>query len=911
MNRLWIPIALLAAGLCLAACTGDYFPPQFVDETDPAFTITYNYPVDQMREFPLTGSMIVHFSKPLNPTIGPAFVELAELSGDARDVHQVEVYVNDGNLIVTPVQSLSPQTNYELTVKPAVRGADGNVPDLPTDGYVLHFRTIGDRPVAGKRVDVTTLIPDLDTDTVYEFHTFRAYFTEPLDRRTVIGGETIIMADADGEPVEGSVFVRATQVVFDPVDDLAPGRYTLTLTQGIRDVGGEPLAETKFYNFDVVGSGKRRTLFVENCPTLGVNSACLPVASAEELPRHALTGDDANSMLVDSVLLGPTRAFISGQLISELGDPTENPEEIPMVIRKGQRLYTTPIVSQLGGEIPTGLNTGPGVIHVVTDAVGLLHPSDASDGSAFVSFILDAAITMSSTDAGMVMSQNILGTRLFGTATVDPDENRMVLEVAGYAEFFILGERIRTSMNLVMKDAPVLIDNQTDNQPPALRMTSPRPDSERVRLGTALQVLFDEPVTPRSVARTVSLRDAAGRKVATDVLNNGPKLLIVPTEPLDPNSTYWLNVEPGLADTTGNETVAAIRRAYHTGPVEWSGEPPIVVTSSPGPGDTIETIPGHFPVEIWFSQIIDPDTIALGDTVRIFDVTAGDEVPGTLVHFFQRIAFFPNEPFAVGHTFGVVLSSGIRNIAGVRLDPNYDHIPGGPAGVNTYGFEFIAAEANDWVPLRLMLDPVADLDGSGYIDAGESVPTPAVNYFNIRFPLIDEISYASGFMISYVKGLDYDAFGEPFVDIELAQGIRMTSTSTQLDLSALFPDLAVAAPKAGLFDPFGRILVDVPRAGFAPAVESVYNLTQLNITMFTDLNVDNNYLNPLLEDTVPLEAVGKLSFSEDGLMVVDIDGRKSITANFELIGLEIPITLPIDVKMRAVSRSPLSWWNTF
>jgi hypothetical protein len=173
-------------------------------------------------------------------------------------------------------------------------------------------------------------------------------------------------------------------------------------------------------------------------------------------------------------------------------------------------------------------------------------------------------------------------------------------------------------------------------------------------------------------------------------------------------------------------------------------------------------------------------------------------------------------------------------------------------------------------------------------------------------------------MVSYVKGLAYDSQGQPYLDIELIPGISMTATSTKLDLSGLLPgdltDAELASLEAnGLFDPLGRILIDMIGPGDAPSVEGPHHTTQMNISMLTYIQVDNTSMNSMLVHELPLDAVGDLSFSPDGLMVVDISGKSTMkmVLHIPLINIDIPLPLPTDVNMRAISRNPLSWWNAF
>jgi hypothetical protein len=932
MKQRYLFLAAVLALALLAGCAGSWKQPTPANNPPAPFTVSYTYPIDGMKEFPVTGSMIVHFNAPISSVDPEAAISLVEVGADGKTeavpFHGTLDTATSQNLFVIPAIPLDPSSDFVLTVSSTIRGATGLTPAIPAGGLKISFSTLAANPQAGQVLRVTSVLPDPQVDKVFDFHTFRAYFSAPIDRRTVLNGDTFLFAGTDGKPVAGNLFVRSAQLVFDPDEDLAAGKYTMTITQGVLGVAGEKLAKDATFDYDVVSTQPRHQLTVENCPTLGTHSSCTPATSVDQLPAHPLTGDYTNSMLVDSLLLGPTRTYVSGQLTAELGSPGGDGSQIPMVIRKGQTLYATNIISTMGGEIPTGLQTGESKITVLTDAVGVLSDSALTTAVAgsppSVSLTLDAAMSPADDAAGMLMGQIILGTRLYGTAQVDPATGKLVMNIAGYGEFFIFGERIRTQMSLTMQDATTIFPPKPDVDPPELSITSPLNGATRVRLGSAIYLLFNKTVLPSTVAQTVSVRTKQGVPAAVNVLSNGPKIILAPEEPLDPDTDYEIYVAPGLSDINGNKTTHPFFTTFRTGAVEWDtadgdGEPPIVTTTSPGEGarDIPPTVPGQLPVEVWFSQAMDSTTIVLGDSFRVVDRSAADaEVPGTLIYFGSRAAFYPNAPFVAGHNYRIILTDDIMSYGGIKISFARDHNAG---TVKEKDIDFIAAERNRWVVLRLQLDPAVDVDGSGYIDNTETIPSPAVNFFKINSALIKEPSYAAGYMVSYVKGLAFDNNGQPYMDISLIPGISMTATSTQVSLRRLLEsqltdeEIDAYTPPNGLLEPLGRILIDMQQEGSAPAVESAEHLTQMNISMLNEINVDNPTMNSMMDHTIALTAVGDLSFSDDGLMVVAITGSTTMkmTIHIPIINIDLTLPLPTSVNMRAISRNPLSWWDAF
>lgn len=911
--------------LLLAACDTEFEPDKSAYNELLPFTVTFTYPPHQMHEFPLTGNMVVRYNEPFSQDTSADLIRLQRVDED-QTVHQVPLglRVVDTSLIIAPKHALKPLHHYQMIITDKIKGESGQVPELPEQGLLIDFYTSADRPQAGEDLYVTTVLPDPTDELIFDVSTFRAYFSEPLDQRTVTYGDTVSFTDADGELIEGELFTRGAQIVFDPDEDLAPGTYYFSFTTGIKDAGGERLPAGEQFEFEVITSYPHANLVVENCPTMGSNSACEPVASPDMLDIHPLTGQATNSMRLWSNLLGVSTVYISGQLHAEQGDANDHPDLIPMVIRKGQRLYATSLPVMLGGSIATGLETGPIVIQLLTDAVGYIQPSDANGlhggGTVFLSLVLDSAITTEDVIANNMLTQNILGTRLFGQMFIDPDEGRLVMQVAGAAEVFILGERAAATMSLEMRDAMEVLDVQPDNKPPAILTTSPVSATNDARLGDDIIVLFDETIDVESARGNIRLTTAAGAPLTQTLLINGAKVLIRPGNPLRADTTYTINVGAGVMDITGNATVRSQTFRFGTGSVESSAEPPILGSTSPG--HTLSaSVPGQIPIEVFFSQIMDPDTIELGDTFQVIDRSTGFYVPGTLVKHWYRYAFYPNDPMESGHYYRVVLSGEITNYDGIPLDLDRDHEPGGLPGIDEIWIDFVSSGPNRWLPLLLAIDPLADRDGSGYIDNTETEPYPKTNYFNILGPLIPQNSYAGGYMISYVRGMEIDAQGDSYMDIFLIPGNFLYATSTVLDLGyiihliqELLGGLGVEPGKDdGMFDPMGRILVDVVQPGAAPTVESPTGIPQMNLTMTTAMTLDNEYINYMMEHELILSATGLLGFTPDGKMKVDIEGDAKMTLNFEvpLLGFNIPLPLPVDIQMRTTTLTPLDWWNAF
>ncbi len=918
--------AALVVLLVPLGCASDYEAPVEGFKPSAPFTVTYTYPPHGATEIPLTGGLMVHYNLPIDPNTGAGQVSLKRVNEDnTLSEVPIDVKVSGATLVITPSMPLAPLSRHELTVQASVKSTTGEVAAVPAEGFFVAFDTEADRPQAHQEMYVTSVSPNPDTEQALDIHNFRIYFSEPLDQRSVTYGDTVLFTDAEGDLVDGKVFTRTSQIVFDPAEDLAPGTYTFTVTGELKDAGGERLLTDVSYTYEVKSTYPHATIYAENCPTTGEYSSCEPAASAAELPTHPLTGDAVNSMKVVSHLLGTSYVYMSGQLEIEQCSPFNPADQIPLTIRAGQRLYATTLPATLGGAIPTGLETGKITIQLLTDAIGMMRASDLANvkpgAPVALSLTMDAAMVTEDNNTNVMMAQQILGTQLFGQLSVNPDDGRLIMQIAGVGEIFVLGERMPSFMSLEMHDALEVFDLPADTAPPELKVSKPVNGATQVRLGDDIMLVFDEPVDANTARDVIRLQTTAGAAVSADVLVNAAKVLVRPRTPLAADTAYVIRVGSGLADILGNATTSDRLSYFNTGSIESSAEPPMITSVSPSP--TFDPpAPGHLPFEIFFSQIMDPDTIELGDTFRVVDLSAGElTVQGTLVKQWYRYTFYPNEPLTAGHYYRIILSDRITNLDGVALDLDRDHVAGGPPGVTERWIDFVAAGANTWQQLILAADPFVDRDGSGYIDNTETEPDPSNNYFKIF--LIPQKSYSNGYIVSYVRGLDYDVEGNAYMDIIMVVGNALWATSTQMDLGAIIdlimdllgPDAAEEALKdmpSGLLAPMGRILIDFAAAGNAPTVESPEGLPQMNITMDTYMTLDNTTFNSMLDHNLGLEAVGLLGFTADGRMVADITSNATMTMNLTIpiININIPLPLPVKIKMRQASLNAADWWNT-
>lgn len=898
-----ILVVLVSLFALLALGCEDERPPYEMASPQPAFTVTSTLPLDQALNVPRKANIVFHFSRQIDETTVKQAVDFHRVKpeGGLTDV-PAKVSAVGNNVYITPVAPLHPLSDFIVSVSDSVRSVTGETPELMDGQKTLAFSTGAFRAQNYARPEVIGVDPAPDAFLVPDSVTFHIYFSEPLDESRVRYGTTVKLQKADGELIAALALVRDSQIVIDPVADLdAAETYDLTVS-GLSDRNGETMLNAYTAQYEVTDTDPRTIMPVIMCPTLGSKSTgeCPGLSDPSKLTPSSFTGNPINSMVLDSTMLGNSIVYVSGRLVAEMGNPKINEGFVPLVIRKGQILYGRSIEARLGGQIGTGYETGDITITVLADANGIMAGSEFLFGvegqEAALAFTLDAAMNTTDDDpsTNAMMAQALLGVQLVGTGYVSG--GKLVMEASGFKQVNLQGEEVPVVMSIQMVTMDVADATiPADNAAPVLRSSTPEDFAMRVRLSERIVGNFDEPVDPASAYGNFYLQTLAGAKIAGSVKTLGSRVVFTPDLPLAPNTEYQIVASAGLADILGNAQTQSQSVRFRTGADEANeveDNPPLLTTTSPGPYDYLG-YPAHFPLLVCFNQLMDGNTIRPGETFRVIDLTDGNlPVRGTVYFRGTHFYFEPNALWNPGHHYRMLVSDQITNYDGLALDIDGDRVPGGTPEFNEVYIDFKAIEENGWVFLALKLDPIVDTDGSGYVE-GNEVGTD-INTFEMDFFLFHEPSYASGYMIAWLKGLEFTQYGVPYMDVIINDGTYLTATSVMASLTD--------PSNKGLFDPMGRITIDVTKTGSANIEEGSGGTANMDVKITTLFNMENEFFNDMINNNLTLNSTGAVSFSPDGRMVAEITGSVKVKAVFHvpILGWDIPLSIPTKLKLRAV-----------
>lgn len=921
MRRTLLTVTLIVFMITIiAGCGNDRSNDPVYPPEDNRFTLTATIPLDNTIHFPRSGKVIFHFNREIDTESIRNAVNFVQIEDDGSEsVIQKTISAVGDNVYVNPKYELPSSSRFKVTLLDSIKSISDEPFVNDANRQSIEFTTGQNRAIATVRPVVVAVTPDLSSDFIPDTSTFRIFFSEPLNESTLkYGGHVKLLKDED-ENVPAMMFVYDDMIVVDPDIDLDPdASYSLSIT-GIADRNGETLEGNYTRNFVVTGTyieqdsedasnknARRNMVPMILCPTLGTYSTdeCSKSTDPANLPPSPFTGDLTNTITFKSQLLGYGTFYVSGKLAFEIGNSTINSNFLPIVIRKGQRLYATSIETKLGGQIQTGYKTGDIVFTLVSDASGLIAGSEYVYGiegkrAAFITS-MDLAINTESSDpsTNSMFSQPILGIDFVGETVVR--NNKLTVEFTGFSEMKIQGETIPLNFSFSLISSNNEIDeNNEDTTPPRLRVTTPALNDRRAHLTHQIVGYYDEPIDPKSAIDYFSLQSAAGAEISGVVKTLGSKVVFTSNSYLSPNTDYKIVIAPGISDISGNETTSTEYYNFRTGADEASDSldfPPLLTATQPGPYE-FTNLPANFPLIVCFNQSMDFNTIRLGETFNVYDMNDSfASVRGTIYSQGSYFIFEPNEYWIPGHSYRMVITKEMTNLYGVPL--NFDTFE--TENPLELSIDFKAIKPTEWVMLHMMLDPIVDTNGSGFVDGNETGNDD--NKLKMHFPIFKEFSYLAGHLIFWVKGILYDDYGVPYMSVDLMDGTFLTSTSVRADI------FSKGGSQKGLFDPIGMMFFDQTEISSANIVQASSQEARMNLKMSMKFNMSDDTFDEILDNYLEFNPKGYLSLSKDGKIVSDITGSFYIRGDFDipLIDWDLPIVFPATFNWRAVT-APLPY----
>lgn len=613
--------AAIMAAAALTACSSGSGGDNGNDTTAPGDTqgLTFTFPYNGQQDVTRNTQISLTFPGQLSGDVGSALsLHTGSPNGPAADgIGIVPDEDQDGIVRITHDMPLAPETTYYVVADDTLNAGASHFGAGDTL-FQFTTRSKSGHPSA-KDFQVTEASPGntnpvTGRTTIFtEFSTLHVAFSEAVDPNTVEDGETFHFTDDSGQEIPGQLTVSGHELTFDPTDDLAPGNYTLALTDGVTSAFGKSL-ESFSVERHVLSAGK----------TVQQNTTISPSADKpSDLPDNTLNGKPLNLVDIATQLIGsnlqPARNSPKRQgVLTTLAEPglPGFDDVIPATIRAGQKFELTPLSLKLNGDVPTPIVSGPIQVEFSSDANVYLQSNDLRNviTPTAVRLRFDLGIgtlvggspgspeNIISTLANGVFNQTALNIQGAGIAI--PQDNGD-LRISALVTFPIRVNRtdpaiVNAELTLLLPAAdqtPVKPDTTApyitaqypsaclyafgspaydafyDQAPPTALPESacagplngnPPPGgglgatANNYPIESSPALVFSEPIDPLSVSgNSVQLSSSSG-DVPANLRVDGTSIIIDPEELLEPNTEYTIQVGSGAAlrDLSGNELVA-------------------------------------------------------------------------------------------------------------------------------------------------------------------------------------------------------------------------------------------------------------------------------------------------------------------------------------------------------------------
>ena len=872
-------------------------------------------PWEGARLIPLNPSIIINFSNPLSQNNSGMLITLTSLPSGQSITGQTGIQSN--YLYFTPSTALSSLSYYRFTLSGPLYDENDAPVVLPVQGLTFSFETqANNTPMANVAPALINIYPPLPGQ-VFTNAVFRLAFSQPISQSSISYGNDIKIIDTtDAANVPVILVPVNNNIVLQPVSGLSAGHsYQLVVSNQIAGINGMPVSlnyngmgsgSAFSYTFTPVSAGPLMPLTVQLDPAVQLDNAgnilSMNNVNASPVP--------VNVNVVNSRLIGPVTAYLSGYLTTFMGNAAADTPPVPIIIPGGQRLYGSTMSVSLGGVIPTPLSSKKLSITLLDNGAMFMYSSPYQDinpqAPPIMYGIEDLNLTAQDPVTNAVLNQNLMGVQLTGTISIDNTDGSMVMNFVGIADLNIMGiEQAPVTLFLRFKTVPNgWVAPQSDNTFAATG-TIPYSGDGRIGTDTSFIVNFSGPVDPDNYANMFAVNPAGSLGFQTTY--NGSSIIVTPYTasnplnpiPLVPKTPYSLTVSSGLASVMGTTTNQNAVFSFTTDALEsGGGSTPVIATVFPENNGYLPLFAHPY---ISLNEFINPSSVVYNSNVFIRDVTAGNTlVAGGIKVTGKKILFIPSQQIVSGHQYTFTVNSSVADIDGNTLGQG-----------TTIQF---TAEETPWFPiLSQVLSPIADRNQNASID-GSEITTPTNEIFMgqttiLGLPLVPQSpSYLSGSINALVTGIT-TVNGQPRMQFVVDDGALLFGTNVNIVAAGLISlstgMLTLSLSPLSASQAQGWPCGTRPACGYIAYDTSAQQLTAVTY-MASTATASNGATEAMMSPYQPVFVAlsGPVTFLPDGRLALTMSGKTTMTVGL----LGITANIPTTIYTRIVSAMP-SMWN--
>lgn len=626
-------------------------------------SVTSTLPAPGATDVPVNQVISATFNQPMNPsTITPATFLLK--GPGATAVTGTVSYTATGSVAsFAPAAILAFNTTYTATITTAVTNTVGV---QPAASYTWSFTTTT-QPI------VIATVPANGATLVPISQVLTATFSKVLNPATV-NATTFLLKGPSGTALTGTVTYNATGSVasFTPSVALTYNTaYTATITTGVTDSTGDPLAANYSWSFTTA----LQPVVLSTVPLNGATGVALnQVLSAtfSQTMNCATLASPATSFVVT----GPGTTPVAGTVACSGAVATFTPTADLIVNTVYTATITTGAQSQGGAPLAANYvwmfrtlpaQTPPTVISTVPANLATNVPINQALSATFSVAMTPATInatTFTLTGPGMTPVAGVVAYVAAGsTGTFTPTASLSTNTL--YTATITTGAQNLAGTPLTQNYVWTFTTGAAAAVPPTVISTIPLAGATNVPANQVVSATFSVPMNPATINSTTFTLTGPGTTPVAGLVAYaaiGNTLTFTPTANLLANTLYTATI------TTGSQNLAGIGLAQNYIWTFTTGAPvlvpPQLVSTLPVNGAT--NVPLTQSISATFTKAMNPLTI----TNATFQLTqGGNAVAGTLAYdaitftatLTPTVALLPNT------TYTAIVTSGAADLAGNPL----------------------------------------------------------------------------------------------------------------------------------------------------------------------------------------------------------------------------------------------------
>ena len=711
---------VLAVALAVAGCGGGDSEQGAGGRVNPSVSYTVPLSSDAIAAsaksvgkvvsgIPLNTKISVIFSDPMDPaTITTATVTLKQ--GATAIAGSVSYW--GVTAVFAPAANLQANTEYTATITTGAKDKTGHA--LTAD-YVWNFSTGASQDVTAPTVSDAS--PATSATGVPVNRKVAISFSEMMDPATITASSFFLKATAGGATVPGTVVSVGTSATFTPATPLSANtNYTATITNGVKDLSGNPMAANFVFTFMTGGAGDTIPPVVSfTTPLHGATSVAINanINATFSEPMDPLTTTVTNFKMTSPGLIPFTTSSVAGTISYHGSTATF----IPAGALAANTVYTASMTTgakDLAGNAMATDYVWNFTTSVDTDVTApTVTGTINSSGATNVAVNTRAGATFSKamdpltvTSADFTVRETVSGTLVAGTVSysgVSAVFTPLANLAGGRGYTTIIKGGVTGVKDLAGN--PMAADytlswttgTSSDTSAPAVTATSIATGAAGVALNSRVGATFSKGLDPMSVTSVnVTLKEAvSGTAVAGTVSCSGVSATFLPAKNLSGTTRYTATISGGtngIKDLAGNSMAADYVWSWTTGSAVDITPPTVTGTVN---ADGATGVPVNTKAGATFSEAMDPLTI----TNAIFtlkEFVSGSVVTGTTSCSGMNVIFTPSGKLSANTRYSATIKGGVSGAKDLTGNPL----------AGDYVWSWSTAAASDLsVPVVSLLNP--------------------------------------------------------------------------------------------------------------------------------------------------------------------------------------------------------------